>query len=127
MSSHAPGSTAQHRTLAYHIDPSLSRPLSQSHEKHGGQPQRVGVSLDASRCRREAFWSGVRRGGLPLSFAGSSLPAAPRASLEAQKRSRKAGPHSKLSLRRDGDKEWDWPKSTNSGGLRPGMADRSEE
>jgi hypothetical protein len=36
-------------------------------------------------------------------------------------------PHSKPSLKKEGDKEWEWPKSTNSGGLQPGSADRGEQ
>jgi anthranilate synthase/aminodeoxychorismate synthase-like glutamine amidotransferase len=42
------------------------------------------------------LWSAVRRGGLPLSFAGSLLPAAPRASSRGESGSPSVdGPHSK--------------------------------
>jgi hypothetical protein len=52
---------------------------------------------------------GAGRSRLPVKESGSKLP------------------HSKPSLKKEGDKEWEWPKSTNSGGLQPGSADRGEQ
>jgi len=76
---------------------------------------------------------GTKRLGVRPAAAGRRFPllgACFRQHLE-QARGTKAvpqgGPGSRPSLRKEGDKEWNWPKSTNSGGLRPGSPARSEQ
>jgi hypothetical protein len=61
VNSQARGRIGQHHEIAYCIERSLSSFLLELYEKYGGRPRRVGVSLDARRCRREALWSAARQ------------------------------------------------------------------